>query len=127
MPKPIIGTPPNQPVTTGTAQPAIDPYAFTKAMEEASRKRGKRLSIAADIFYLLAIIASFIVPYFALGFAELLVIIGLFLNLVAIIKGATSKGIWGILAGLIPVQVLILLATIGGGSVWFWGIMNAAG
>jgi hypothetical protein len=127
MPKPIIGTSPNQPVTTATAQPAIDPYAFTKAMEEASRKRGERLSIAADIMYLLAIGASFIVPYFALSFAELLVIIGLFLNLVAIIKGSTSKGIWGILAGLIPVQVLILLATVGGGSLWFWGIMNAAG
>jgi hypothetical protein len=127
MPNPIIGTSPNQPVTTATAQPALDPYTFTKAMEEASRKRGKRLSIAADILYLLAIIASFIVPYFALGFAELLVTIGLLLNIIAIIKGATSKGIWGILAGLIPVQVLILLATVGGGSLWFWGIMNAAG
>ncbi|MCP4847067.1 MAG: hypothetical protein GY899_03860 [Verrucomicrobiaceae bacterium] len=127
MPKPIIGTSPKQPVTTGTAQPAIDPYAFTKAMEEASIKRGKRLSVAADILYLLAIIASFIVPYFAWGFAELLVIIGLLLNIIAIIKGATSKGIWGILAGLIPVQILILLATIGGGSLWLWGIINAAG
>ncbi len=95
-------------------------------MEDASKKRGNQLSVAADIMYLIAIGVSFLVPYFSLGLAELFVIIGLFLNLVAIIKGATAKGIWGILAGLIPVQILILFATLGGGSLWLWGIMNAA-
>ena len=125
MPKPIIGTSLNKPVAAGTAQPELDPYAFTKAMEEASKKRGKRLSVAADIMYLIAIGVSFLVPYFSLGFAELFVIIGLVLNLVAIIKGATAKGIWGILAGLIPVQILILFATLGGGALWLWGIINA--
>lgn len=113
-------------MTGGTTQPALDPHAFTKAMEDASKKRGNQLSVAADIMYLIAIGVSFLVPYFSLGLAELFVIIGLFLNLVAIIKGATAKGIWGILAGLIPVQILILFATLGGGSLWLWGIMNAA-